>query len=78
MLTISDTSTAEGFYAVFCSLSKQDRLAITRYILNDREIRRELEQSEIPNDATLHAFAEDKADMPVFDTISELQEDLLL
>jgi len=77
MQTISDTSTAEGFYIVFCALPKQDRLAIARYILSDREIRQELEQSEIPNDVTLKAFDENKADMPVFESISELREDLL-
>ena len=32
---------------------------------------------EIPNDMTLKAFAEDKKEMPVFETIQELREDLL-
>ena len=77
MQTISDTSTAESFYIVFCALSKQDRLAIARYILNDREIRQDVEQSEMPNDTTLKAFAEDKINMPVFEMISELREDIM-
>ncbi len=74
----TDISTAEGFYIVFRALSKEDRLAVARYILKDREIRRALEQSEIPNDETLKAFNEDKDNMPAFESISELREDLLL
>ncbi|MDM8540893.1 hypothetical protein QUF90_07375 [Desulfococcaceae bacterium HSG9] len=77
MQTRTDINTAEAFYRVFCALSKQDRLAIARYIFHDNEIRQELEQSQIPNDATLKAFAEEKINMPVFETISELREDLL-
>jgi len=32
-------STAEAFYRAFCALTKKDRLAVTRYILQDNEIR---------------------------------------
>lgn len=73
----ADISTAEAFYRVFCALSKPDRLAIARYILRDKEVRQQLERSEIPNDVTLKAFAEKTSKMPVFETIQELQEDLL-
>ncbi|MBD3304725.1 hypothetical protein GF339_00075 [candidate division KSB3 bacterium] len=73
----TDISTAEAFYRVFRALSKSDRLAIARYILQDADIRQQLEISEIPNDVTVKAFAEDPAGMPVFDTIQELQKDLL-
>lgn len=74
----TNISTAEGFSIVFRALSKEDQLAVARYILKDEEIRRALEQSEIPNDETLEAFYEDKDDMPAFESISELREDLLL
>ncbi len=73
----ANMSTAEAFYRVFCALPKRDRLAIAWYILHDEEIQQQLESPEIPNDVTLHAFAEDKATMPVFETIQELREDLL-
>lgn len=73
----ADISTARAFYRVFCALSKRDRLAIARYILQDKDIQQQLEFSGIPNDVTLKAFAEDKSKMPAFETIQELQEDLL-
>ncbi len=44
---------------------------------HDEEIWQALEQSEIPNDTTLKAFAKDKINMPVFETISELREDIM-
>ncbi len=72
-----DISTAEAFYRLFCALSKQDRLAAAWYILHDEEVRQQLEQAEFPNDVTLNAFAEDKANMPAFETIQELGQDLL-
>jgi len=37
----------------------------------------EYELSKIPNNVTLNAFAEDKANMPTFESIQELREDLL-
>ncbi|GAK58355.1 hypothetical protein U27_05329 [Candidatus Vecturithrix granuli] len=73
----ADISTAEAFYRVFCALSKSDRLAIARYILQDIDVRQQLEHLEIPNDVTLKAFAEERSGMPVFETIQELQKDLL-
>ncbi len=33
--------------------------------------------TEIPNETTLRAFAEDKRDIPVFHTADELRKDLL-
>jgi hypothetical protein len=69
-------STAEAFYRVFCALSLQDRIAIAHYILADEQIQ-SLALSEVPNSVTLQAFAENKEDMPVFDTVDELVEDLL-
>ena len=69
-------STAEAFYRVFCALSLQERIAITHYILADEQIQ-SLALSKVPNSVTLQAFAEDKEDMPVFDTVDELVEDLL-
>ena len=44
-----------------------------RYILEDEEIRYYL---KIPNEITLEALAEDKNNMPVFNTIEGLREDL--
>ncbi len=70
-------STAEAFYRVFCALPLQERVAITHYILADEQIQQSLALSEVPNSVTLRAFAESKADMPVFDTVDELVEDLL-
>ncbi len=73
----ANISTAEAFYRVFCALSKEDRLNVARYILNDEEIQQQYELSKIPNNVTLNAFAEDKANMPTFESIQELREDLL-
>lgn len=70
-------STAEAFYQVFRALPKKDRLAVARYILEDAEIRDNMSQLEVPNEMTLAAFAEDKATMPVFETVDELRKDLL-
>jgi hypothetical protein len=83
--TISDESgtvphtlgTAEAFYRVFCALPQEERIAIAHYILADEEVQQSLALSEIPNEITLQAFAEDKRRMPVFDTVDELEEDLL-
>jgi len=72
----ANISTAEAFYRVFCALSKKDRLNVARYILNDEEIQQQYELSKIPNNVTLNAFAEDKANMPTFESIQELREDL--
>ncbi len=76
-MTGKTLSTAEAFYRVFCALPLQDRIAIAQYILTDEQIQQSLALSEIPNSITLQAFAEDKKDMPVFDTVEELMEDLL-
>lgn len=69
-------STAEAFYRVFCALPPQDRIAIAYYILADEQVRQSLALSEVPNSTTLQAFAESKENMPVFDTVDELVEDL--
>ncbi len=70
-------STADAFYRVFCALPKKDRVAVARYIFQNKEIRQTLELNEIPNALTLKSFAEDKNQMPSFGTIKDLREDLL-
>ncbi len=70
-------STGEAFYRVFRALPKKDRLAVARYILKDKDIRRSFDKLEIPSVTTLEAFAEDKSAMPVFHSIEELRRDLL-
>ena len=70
-------STAEAFYRVFCALSLQERIAIAHYILADEQVQQGLVMSEVPNSATLQAFAESKENMPAFDTVDELSKDLL-
>lgn len=69
-----DISTAEAFYRVFCALSINDQIAIARYILENEKIQHLL---EVPNEATIKAFAEDKSKMPVSHSIDELRKDLL-
>ncbi len=71
-------STAETFHLLFCALSKRDRVVVARLILQDEEIRKSIENLETPNDITLKAFDESKAEMPSFGTIEELRQDLLL
>lgn len=66
-------STAKAFYKLFCALSRNDQLAIARYILENEDIQHLL---EVPNETTLKAFAEDKSKMPVFHSIDELHKDL--
>ncbi|HKI50203.1 MAG TPA: hypothetical protein VKA69_12800 [Desulfobacteria bacterium] len=70
-------STAEAFHLLFCALSKRDRLTVARLILQDQEIRKSIENLETPNETTLNAFNENKAEMPSFGTIEELRQDLL-
>ena len=70
-------STAEAFYLIFRALPKKDRLTIARYILKDEDVQRSFDKLEIPNEATLKAFAEDKSAMQIFDSIEELRKDLL-
>ncbi len=77
MITGHTLSTAEAFYRVFCALSLQERIAITHYLLADEQVQQSLALSEVPNSVTLQAFTENKEDMPVFDTVDELVEDLL-
>lgn len=67
-------STAEAFYKLFCTLSKNDQITIARYILENEEIQHLL---EVPNETTLKAFAEDKSKIPVYHSIDELRKDLL-
>ena len=77
MTTGHTLSTAEAFYRLFCAMSLQERIEIAHYILADEQIQHDLALSEVPNRITLQAFAESKEDMPVFDTVDELVEDLL-
>ncbi|MDM8522540.1 hypothetical protein QUF80_04140 [Desulfococcaceae bacterium HSG8] len=70
--------TAEAFYVIFRSLPEKDRMAVARYILEDDDIRHCYELSEIPNEATLKAFAENKSAMPLFHSVEELRKDLLV
>lgn len=64
-------ATAEDFYRAFCALPETERIAVMRYILKHRD------ETEIPNETTLSAFAEDKREMPLFGTIDELRKDLV-
>ena len=68
---------AEAFYRMFRALPQKERIVIAHYILADEEVQQSLALSEIPNEITLQAFAEDKQHMPVFDTVDELGKDLL-
>jgi len=43
----ANISTAEAFYRVFCALSKEDRLNVARYILNDEEIQQQYESATV-------------------------------
>ncbi|MEW6618055.1 MAG: hypothetical protein AB1422_01670 [bacterium] len=70
-------TTGEAFYRVFRALPKKDRVAVTRYILKDEDIRHSFGKLEIPNETTLKAFAEDKSTVPVFHSVEELRKDLL-
>ncbi|CAN2040090.1 conserved hypothetical protein [Candidatus Magnetomoraceae bacterium gMMP-15] len=72
--TLQSTGTPEAFYRLFRSLSQHERFIAARYILEDEEIRHYL---KIPNKITLEALSEDKNNMPLFNTIDELREDLL-
>ena len=76
-VTKDKVSTAEAFYLVFCALRKRDRLTVARYILQDDEIRKSIDHFEVPNAITLKALDEDTGEMPRFDTIDELRQDLL-
>ena len=69
--------TAEAFYKIFRALPRKERIAIAYYILVDEDVQESLGPFEIPNEATLQAFTEVKQNMPVFNTIGELQKDLL-
>ena len=71
------TGAAEAFYTLFRTLPAEDKLAVARYILEDEDVRRNGIPTDIPNKTTLSAFAEKKDDMPVFESIEALREDLL-
>jgi hypothetical protein len=68
---------AEAFYKIFRALPREERVAITQYILADEDVRKNLSLLEIPNGITIHAFLENKQTMASFDTVNELREDLL-
>ncbi len=74
---LMNLTTAEAFYKLFCAFPKKERIAIAHFIFADKVIRQELGLTEIPNEITLQSFSEDKANMPVFNTIDELRQDLL-
>jgi hypothetical protein len=68
---------AEALYVLFRSLSKNEKLAVAKYILEDEEVRKTVAATHIPNEATLRAFKEDKSEMPHFDSLEALRKDLL-
>ena len=70
-------STAEAFYRVFLALPPKERLAAAGYILANAEVRKKFDLLEMPNELTLKAFAEDKQDTPVFETVEDLRRNLL-
>jgi predicted ATPase len=72
--TLKSIGTPEAFYRLFRALSQNERFTAARYILEDEEIRYHL---KIPNEITLEALSEDKNNMPIFNTIDDLREDLL-
>ncbi len=71
---LESIGTSEAFYRLFRSLAQNERFKAARYILEDEEIRHYL---KIPNEITLKAISENKNNMPIFNTIDELREDLL-
>jgi len=72
-----DFTAAGAFYRLFCALPKKDQLAVARYILQEKEIKRLLAPIESPNQPTRKSFAETKEHMPVFTSIDDLRDDLL-
>ena len=50
---------------------------MARYILQDEEFRKSIENFEVPNDITLKALDENIEEIPRFGTIEELRQDLL-
>lgn len=72
--SIQSIGTSEAFYRLFRSLSQNDRFTAARYILEDKEIRHYL---KIPNEITIEALSENKDNMPIFNSIDELRDDLL-
>jgi len=73
-IALEPIGTPEALYRLFRALSQNERFTAARYILEDEEIRHYL---EIPNEITLAALSKDKTNMPVFNTMDELREDLL-
>ena len=68
---------AEAFYKIFRALPREERVAITRYILTDEDVQKNLDLLELPNGVTMQTFAVDKQKMTSFETVDELREDLL-
>ena len=52
-------------------------MTVARYILEDKDVQRGIQFTELPNETTLTSFAEDKSAMPVFHSVDELRKDLL-
>jgi hypothetical protein len=68
---------AEAIYVLFRSLPKQEKLALAKYILEDEEVRTNMEGTRIPNASTLKSFREEKSEMPVFHSVETLRKDFL-
>ena len=70
-------STADAFYKIFLTLPQNERLIAAKYILTNTEVQKVFDLTEIINQTTLDAFAEDKGNMPAFSTIDDLRKELL-
>ena len=68
---------AEAFYKIFRALPREERFAIMQYILADEDVQKNLRLLEIPNELTVQAFAENRQNMTLLDTVDALREDLL-
>jgi len=68
---------AGAFYRIFRTFSKEERFAITQYILADEDVQGGLTRSEIPNETTVRTFTESKQSMTSLDSVDALREDIL-
>ena len=68
---------ASAFYKIFRTFSKEDRFAITQYILADEDMQKTSTLSEVPNEATIQAFTQNQKSMTSLDSIDALREDIL-
>jgi hypothetical protein len=74
LLEANGNDNGHDFLKVFRSLPKKDRLAVVHFILNDKDVQRQI---EIPNETTIESFSENKSVMPTFRSVDELRKDLL-